>query len=206
MSEVTRLFFRSEILADNEVIYHALSEEQGSPTETVNLRTNSETFTFTTSFATEVGDGLDETISPTISVNIPVFDGDPEVRFRLVRSDSVDGAVLDSSSYSSIINSTGINTETLSLTTTWQEGDWLRIDFEVRRASGHGNVEADIATQDSDSYIDVELSDVELSLDGASESTVNVSPEGSGQATEEDEAQGSSEATVNVSPEGDYNK
>ncbi len=152
----TRNFFRDTLIGEaNGLTIYELSDVQGSPTADVELRINNTAFVSTTAFARS-GENITGTSFP-VSVNVPVVDGALEVRFRIERADGALGDVLDSSDWSNVITTSGVSTQTLSLSTTWGAGDFLRITFQIRRSGGHGNVTADISTQDADSHVDAEF-------------------------------------------------
>ena len=189
-------FFRDILIDSNDLTVYELSENQGSPVSTVELRSNSGDFVSTTGFA-EIGENISGTSFP-VSVNIPVIDGNLEVRFRIERVDAPLGNVLDSSAWSGLITTSGIYTETLSFSTAWSTGDYLRVTFQIRRAGGHGNVAADISVQDADSFVDVEFDEPIQESSGGSEAIISISAEGNGLKS----SSGDSEPTVLISAEG----
>ena len=153
----TRLFFRNSQTEPgtgtvNGAEVYDLNEVQGSPTASVNMRINDTAFVATTGFTKVVDGTIDGTSFPT-SVNVPTIVGTLEYRWRVQRVSS-GGTVQASSDYSPVVTTAGVHTATLTLDTAWQAGDRLRVMFELRRTGGHGNVEADISTQDANSFVD----------------------------------------------------
>ncbi len=132
-----------------------LSTTQGSPTSTVAGTVNDTVFTEVLRFQRTVDDAVGGTSFPT-SINISSLTGTLEVRWRVQRISSA-GAVQASSAYSTVVNTSGIKTETLSLSTTWVTGDRLAVSIEIRRTGGHGNVGVNVEAQDADSYVDPDM-------------------------------------------------
>ena len=91
-----------------------------------------------------------------ISVSVAAITGTAEYRFRIVRVDSSD-VVQAASAYGSTYSTTGTKTETLTLSTTWNSGDRLRLEMEIRRAGGHGNVAVRVDTGNASSYVDADI-------------------------------------------------
>ena len=126
----------------------------------VNNSTNQTAFTLTQAWQQTFGTTVTGT-SFDISVNIASITGTAESRFRIARVDSPNN-VQAASSYSTTYNTTGTKTFTLTLSTTWSAGDRLRLEQEVRRAGGHGNVSFEISTGNSNSYVDADITPVAL--------------------------------------------
>ena len=122
--------------------------------------TNQSSFTLTQAWQQTFGTTVTGT-SFDISVNIASISGNAESRFRIARVDSANN-VQAASSYSTTYNTTGTKTFTLTLSTTWSAGDRLRLEQEVRRAGGHGNVSFQTSTGNSNSYVDADITPVVL--------------------------------------------
>ena len=121
----------------------------------INNTTNKTSFTLTQAWQQTFGTTVTGT-SFDISVNIASITGTAESRFRIARVDS-GNTVQAASSYSTTYNSTGTKTFTLTLSTTWNAGDRLRLEQEVRRAGGHGNVSFTTSTGNTNSYVDADI-------------------------------------------------
>lgn len=128
-----------------------MTSVQGTGTPTTAVSVNSTTFTEDGTFDETVGTG-GQTGDYDISVDISLIDVDTEARWRLQRLNS-SCVVQESSGYSTIYNSFGIKTDTISFSPTWAAGDVLRLSLEVRRSLGHGSKSYDIRQNDADSFV-----------------------------------------------------
>jgi len=102
---------------------------------------------------------VDDTVGSAdvdISVNVASISGTAEYRFRVARVDS-SNVVQAASAYGSTYSTTGTKTETLTLSTTFTTGDRLRLEMEIRRAGGHGNVSVTVNTGNTNSYVDADI-------------------------------------------------
>ena len=135
-------------------IIYDLSDTIGTAGSVSNT-TNQTTFTLTQAWQQTVGTTVSGT-SFDISIDANSISGTAEFRFRIARIDNTN-TIQAASSYSSTYNTTGIKTATLTLSTTWNTGDRLRLEFEARRAGGHGNVSVEVNTGDADSYVDADI-------------------------------------------------
>lgn len=99
-------------------------------------------------------DGTVQNTSFDTSININTITNSPGYRWRLQRVDS-GGTVQASSNYSQVENTTGTKTATLTLSTTWSEGDILRFSLEVNRDSGHNPSGVTVSVNDANSWVDV---------------------------------------------------
>lgn len=130
----------------------------------VNNSTNQTAFTLTQAWQQTFGTTVTGT-SFDISVNIASITGTAESRFRIARVDSAN-VVQAASAYSTTYNTTGIKTFTLTLSTTWNTGDRLRLEQEVRRSGGHGNVSFETSTGNSNSYVDADITPIVVTQSG----------------------------------------
>ena len=130
-----------------------LSPDQGSPEGSVESPgVNSADFGTSLAFTIEVGEEL-STGEIEVSTVVVSFDGDVEVRLRAQRLDSA-GNVQDSSTFSDVISSVGTHTRTVEILTDWNPGDRLRIQYQHRRVSGHGNARWTAGTERADGFVD----------------------------------------------------
>ncbi len=132
-----------------------LSTTQGSPVSTLTGSLNDTVFTEVLRFQRTVDDTVAGTSFPT-SINISSLSGTVDVRWRVQRINS-SGVVQASSAYSATVSTSGIKTETLSLSTTWATGDRLALSIEIARTGGHGSVSVNVEAQDADSFIDPDM-------------------------------------------------
>jgi hypothetical protein len=102
----------------------------------------------------DVDDKVDTTSFPT-SIEISALNI-VNYRWRIQRVNS-SNVVQASSAYSATHNTTGIKTETLTLSTTWAVGDRLRFSLEVARNAAHGNGTLAVNANDPDSFVDISL-------------------------------------------------
>ena len=193
----THLYFRDtqtepgtgiEVPWNGEVIpeVYDLSPDQGSPESLVELRTNEEFFVPRVAFVMQVGDAVNSVDFPT-SVNMPLFDGTIELRWRIERVASDGESILGASDWSPLVTSSSTSTHTFTgFAPSWQTGDLLRVLFQIRRAGGHGNVTADVSTQHADSFVEAELAAAAPVETG----TFTGSASGSGQVSGEVETSG----------------
>ena len=143
-----------------DVEVYDLTPDQGSPTDTIEFSLNDDAFTPVGAWIAQSGGGD----SFPLSVNVDALDGDVELRFWLQRLDA-GGAVQDESGYSQTFSSTGVQTDTIAFATLWDDGDRLRLVLDIRRSGGHGSVEADVSTQDPDSWVEYEPASEDLEGD-----------------------------------------
>ena len=132
-----------------------LLEAQGSIAELIFNR-NGTSYAEIGRFQITLGTQVAGTSFP-VSVDIDNIDVDLDVRWRVQRINSSD-VVQDSSGYSSVYGTSGIKTDTLTLTTTWAAGDRLALSIEGIRTGGHGNKPLDLSINDADSYVDPDVS------------------------------------------------
>jgi len=131
-----------------------LDETIGTPG---NLSNNNSSTSFALNLAWQ--QTVDTTVSDSsfdISVNVSSIGGTAEYRFRIARVDS-SNVVQAASSYGSTYSTTGVKTETLTLSTTWNSGDRLRLEMETRRSGGHGNVSVGISVGNTSTYVDADI-------------------------------------------------
>jgi len=105
-----------------------LDESIGTPG---NLSNNNSSTSFALNLAWQ--QTVDTTVSDSsfdISVNVGSIGGTAEYRFRIARVDS-SNVVQAASAYGSTYSTTGVKTETLTLSTTWNSGDRLRLEMET---------------------------------------------------------------------------
>jgi hypothetical protein len=135
-----------------------LSETQGTP-GTVGLSTSSGGFVVVREWHREVGATVGSASIPTSLRVTAVSASTLRYRWRVDQYDS-SGVLKASSNYSTEHNTTGIKTETLTLTTTWAAGDRLRFRLEERKASGGGSRTVTVGHNDPDSWAEFEVATV----------------------------------------------
>lgn len=191
----TRLYLRSDLIEDNGIPIYETNENVGSPTEEIQGRSNDADYTTEFAFRSFTDSGLSGNEFP-VSVNISTIDGNAEGRFVLVHRDS-SGNIKTTGESGVIIDSTGVYTATLILDSTFLDDEVIDLEFEVRRASGHGNVDMFVSTQDIDSYID--LPTIETAS-GGSDATVNITTTGEG--TKKTSGFSTSDITISTTQQG----
>jgi len=115
---------------------------------------NINTFAERLSWQITVDDKVDSTSFPTSIEILLLTSADYRWRIQRVNSSNV---VQASSAYSATHNTTGIKTQTLTLSTTWAVGDRFRFSLEVARNAAHGNGTLAVNANDPDSFVDISL-------------------------------------------------
>jgi hypothetical protein len=134
-------------------IIYDLSTVQGSiPGTLTNSSLSTTTFAEIFSWQITVDDNVNSTSFPT-SISIGTLTT-TQYRWRIQRVNS-SNVVQVSSSYSSTLTTTGPQTETLTLSTTWNTGDRLRLSFEAARTGNHGVGSINININNADSFVDI---------------------------------------------------
>jgi hypothetical protein len=152
---VVKYFLRNtQTNAGTGGIGYDLLTTQGTPTTLGTGNLNSTDYTEMLFWQVTVNATPTATTFPT-SINVGALTGTLGYRWRIQRVDSSNN-VLASSAYSNIFSTTGINTETLTLSQTWQTGDRFRLSFEIARTGGHGNVSLDLNINNTNSFVDID--------------------------------------------------
>jgi hypothetical protein len=154
MSVVRHFLRNTQTNAGTGGIVYDLSTTVGTtaPLSSGNVTIN--TFAERLAWQIDVDDKVDSTSFPT-SIEITLLTT-ADYRWRIQRVNS-SNVVQASSAYSTTYNTTGIKTETLTLSTTWAVGDRLRFSLEVARNAAHGIGSVTVNTNDPDSYVDISL-------------------------------------------------
>ncbi len=132
---------------------HDLSKTQGSATTATSINVNDTAFVRCMVFDLDVSADSPATGSHTVNVNINSFSGTVEARWRLVAVDDAGCSNVNTSGYSATYSSTGAKSDSLSLT--WgASAERLRLEVEIRRSGGHGNVSITLDVNHANSYVD----------------------------------------------------
>ena len=153
----TRYFFRAtqtEPTTGGDI--YDLSETQGSDDPLGSQGNESNDFLTTVRWRLFL-DGIDIVGDIPTSLMATAIQGNTEYRWRVNRLDG-NGDIAESSDWSAVHDSTGVQTETLTAPNS-EPYEFLEIEFQSRRAGGKpDNNSVTIAVSDADSYIDAELS------------------------------------------------
>lgn len=151
---MARLYLRDTLISG---IRRELSETQGVETTLGSGNQSSTSFVEMLRFELEVGaDGIDGTSFPCSVDMASVSASTLEWRWRVVKVDS-GGNIVTGSAYSSVFNTAGIKTATLTLSTTWAAGDRVGVSLELRKSGGGGNRSFTLNVNDAESYVDASL-------------------------------------------------
>lgn len=154
---VTRLYLRNtQTGGGTGGIFYDLSTTQGTGATLVSASVSGTTFTEVLRWQYTLGSDVPDTVIPT-SIDVSAVSASTlEYRWKVERLDSSNNEIA-SSAYSTALNTTGIKTASLSLSTAWASGDRVAISLELRRTSGAGSRTVTINVNDADSYIDPDL-------------------------------------------------
>lgn len=154
---VTRLYLRNtQAGGGTGGIVYDLSATQGTGATLVSSAISSTSFTEVFRWQYTLGSDVPDTVIPT-SVDVSAVSASTlQYRWKVERLNSSNNEIA-SSAYSTAYNTTGINTENLSLSTAWATGDRVAISLELRRVSGGGSRTVTINVNDADSFIDPDL-------------------------------------------------
>jgi hypothetical protein len=151
---VVRHFLRdTQTNAGTGGIVYDLSTTVGT-SSTLNRSHSNNTFTELISWQIDVDDKVNSTSFPT-SIEITTINN-TSYRWRIQRVNS-SNVVQASSAYSTSQTTTGVKTQTLTLSTTWAVGDRLRFSLEVARLNTMTPASMNIGINRSTSFVDIPL-------------------------------------------------
>jgi len=137
-------------------IIYDLSTDQGStPGSLTNNALSTTTLAQIFAWQIDVNDAVNGTsfdTSLTITTGTLV-----QYRWRIQRVNS-SNVVQASSAYSTTFTTIGTQTATLTLSTTWNSGDRLRLSFEAARTGAHGVGSINISVNNANTWVDIPLS------------------------------------------------
>jgi hypothetical protein len=153
MSVVRHFSRNTQTNAGTGGIVYDLSTTVGT-SSTLNRSHSNTTFTELISWQIDVDDKVNSTSFPT-SIEITTINN-TSYRWRIQRVNS-SNVVQASSAYSTSQTTTGVKTQTLTLSTTWAVGDRLRFSLEVTRPNTMTAASMNIGINRSTSFVDIPL-------------------------------------------------
>jgi hypothetical protein len=133
-----------------------LNQTQGTSTTQATTAGQHSAWTEMASFDVDVSGDSPSTGSQTFDISVSInsiVGSDVEVRWRVQAIDDTGCSVTNSSTaYSSVYTTTGVKTDTLTLT--WSAGDErLRLSVETRKINNHGNKDVTLDVNDTNSWV-----------------------------------------------------
>jgi hypothetical protein len=125
---------------------------QGTAATLVSASISPTSFTKVFEFRREIASEFPQPTLPTSVVITAVSASTLETRWRAVQIRG--GTVLAASDYGAIRNAVGTFTDTLTLDTTWQAGDFLALEVELRRTTGGGSRTVTLGVNRAGSFVD----------------------------------------------------
>jgi hypothetical protein len=133
-----------------------LNQTQGTSTTQATTAGQHSAWTEMASFDVDVSGDSPSTGSQTFDISVSInsiVGSDVEIRWRVQAIDDTGCSVTNSSTaYSSVYTTTGVKTDTLTLT--WSAGDErLRLSVETRKINNHGNKDVTLDVNDTNSWV-----------------------------------------------------